>query len=350
MTEETPRLGAGHQVVLPVRLDPAGVTGPTARAAAGPEWRRSSRGLYVPAYVDTTPAQRVAEVGVLLRGTAAVTGWGALTWRGARWFDGRTADGTPVPVPVVVPTRRLRPQAGIELHEERLPAIDVECRDGLRVTTALRSVVSVLRHAPDLDTAVAQLEMAYCNDLVSPAEVAGWLAAHPGVPGVVQARLALDLADQNSWSPMEWTLRRLWTERIGSARLLTNRPVFDHSGRHIATPDVIDADTGVAGEYDGVAHHGGARRAPDLRREADLRRVGVEPVVMVAADAHRPRAFWARLEDAYARARRTGLTERGWTLDLPHWWRSTHTVALRRALEGTEREVWLGGRGARSPS
>ncbi|ANH38140.1 hypothetical protein I601_1709 [Nocardioides dokdonensis FR1436] len=304
----------------------------------------------MPAYVDTTPAQRVAEVGVLLRGTAAVTGWGALTWRGARWFDGLTVDGTPLPVPVVAPTRRLRPQPCLELHEERLPATDVECRDGLRVTTALRSVVSVLRHAGDLDAAVSALEMAYCNDLVSPDEVAGWLAAHPGVPGVVQARAALDLADQNSWSPMEWTLRRLWTERFGSARLLTNRPVFDHSGRHVATPDVIDADTGVSGEYDGVAHHGGARRAKDLRREADLRRVGVEPVVMVAADAHRRTAFWARLEDAYARARRTSASDRAWTLEPPHWWRSTHTVDLRRSLEGTEREVWLGGRSARPSS
>lgn len=350
MTGTRPTLGAAHGVVLPVRLDPSGVAGPTARAAAGPEWRRTSHGRYVPAYVEPTAAQRVAEVGATLPRGAAVTGWAALTWRGARWFEGLGPGGVALPVPVVAPTRCLRPRDSLVLHEERLPVVDREVVDGLAVTTSVRSTVSLLRHAPDLDTAVSQLEMAYASDLVSPAEVAAWVCAHAGLPGVVRAREALALADENVWSPMEWTLRRTWAEQVPGARLLTNRPVFDRAGKHIATPDLIDPETGVLGEYDGAIHHGGARRASDLRREGDLRRHGLEPVVMVGADAHRPAAFCSRLRDAYTRVARRAATERDWTLELPHWWRPTHTVELRRAIEGTEREIWLGERSARPPS
>ncbi len=350
MTGTRPTLGVAHEVVLPVRIDPQGARGPTARAAAGPEWRRTSHGRYVPAYVEPTPAQRVAEVGATLPLAAAVTGWAALTWRGARWFEGLDAQGGALPVPVVAPTRCLRPRDGLVLHEERLPKGDRELVDGLAVTTAVRSTVSLLRHAPDLDTAVSQLEMAYASDLVSPDEVRDWVRAHAGLPGVVRAREALALADENVWSPMEWTLRRTWLEQVPGARLLTNRPVFDRTGKHIATPDVIDPETGVLGEYDGAVHHGGARRASDLRREGDLRRHGLEPVVMVAADTHRPAAFCSRLRDAYARVARRADSERDWTLELPHWWRPTHTVELRRAIHGSEREIWLGARSASPPS
>lgn len=310
-------LGERHGVVLPVRVDRSGVTGPTPRAAAGPEWRRTSRGHYVPSYVESTTAQRIAEVGAVLPERVAVTGWAALSWRGARWFEGLDAQGVPLAVPVVAPTRCLRPQPVMELREERLAE-------------------------EDLDTAVAQLEMAYASDLVSAGEVEAWLDERPGLPGVVQGREALALADENSWSPMEWTLRRLWLDRFAGARLLVNRPVFDLTGKHVATPDLIDPETGVTGEYDGAAHHGGVRRAKELRREGDVRRHGLEPVVMVAPDVHRPAGFWARLDDAYARAARRSASERTWTLEPPYWWRATHSVALRRALVGPEREVWLG--------
>ena len=335
-------LGERHGVVLPVRVDRSGITGPTPRAAAGPEWRRTSRGHYVPSYVEPTTAQRIAEVGAVLPERVAVTGWAALSWRGARWFEGLDAQGVPLAVPVVAPTRCLRPQPVMELREERLAEEDLERVDGLLATTPLRSTASVIRHAPDLDTAVAQLEMAYASDLVSAGEVEAWLDERPGLPGIVQGREALALADENSWSPMEWTLRRLWLDRFAGARLLVNRPVFDLTGKHIATPDLIDPETGVTGEYDGAAHHGGARRATELRREGDVRRHGLEPVVMVAPDAHRPAGFWARLDDAYARAARRSASERTWTLEPPYWWRATHSVALRRAIVGPEREVWLG--------
>ena len=82
--------GREHGVVAPVPADPSGQAGPTRRQAAGPGWRRSSRGLYVPAHVTETPEQRVVEVAATFRTSGlAVTGWAALRWRGSRPFEER---------------------------------------------------------------------------------------------------------------------------------------------------------------------------------------------------------------------------------------------------------------------
>jgi hypothetical protein len=44
---------------------------------------------------------------------------------------------------------------------------------------------------------------------------------------------------------------------------LVNRPVFDQHGHHVATPDLLDVEAGVVGEYDGAMHRGRARHARD---------------------------------------------------------------------------------------
>src|SRR5262245_65964397 len=87
------------EVVLPVRRDRNGTTGPTKAQAAGPFWRASSHGLHVPAGVDATvPEQRIVEAAAVLPPYGGVTGWAALRWGGATWFDGRTVHGAPRPV------------------------------------------------------------------------------------------------------------------------------------------------------------------------------------------------------------------------------------------------------------
>ena len=89
-------------LVRPVRIDPAGVTGPTRAQARGPHWRKTARGFYVPATVPADePQQRIVEASALLRPGEGVTGWAALHWLRARWFDGAVADGSELPVPLV---------------------------------------------------------------------------------------------------------------------------------------------------------------------------------------------------------------------------------------------------------
>ena len=68
---------------------------------------------------------------------------------------------------------------------------------------------------------------------------------------------------------------------------------------------------------------------------------GLQPFVVVGGDLGA--TFGSRLTSALARAERaTG--PRRWTLDQPDWWVDTSTVERRRALQGVEREIWLGPR------
>ena len=339
-------MGRQRGVVLPVGVDPSGVHGPTRWEAAGSEWRRSSRGRYVPAYVEQTPMQRVAEAGVLVPRFGAVTGWAALAWQRGWWFSGLLGDGvTFAPVPIAISRHWIRPQEGILLCEERLDPREFVVVDGLRITNSARSVCFAMRYALNLESAVIALDMAAYHDLVSVAEAAEWAYSHPSYTGIEKCRQAVALGDENAWSPAEVTMRLEWCAANRPAPL-TNRPVFDLDGHHLGTPDLIDPAAGVVGEYDGALHLEGSRRHKDLRREHLFRAHGLEPVPMMSPDLRQRVGFQARLREAYARAERVPAADRRWTLELPSWWPATFTVEQRRALTERERATWLRHRSA----
>lgn len=341
---EQPSFGRRHRVTVPVRVDPSGRTGPTQRQAAGRDWRRTSRGFYVPAHVKLTPAQRVAEAGVLVRDArVAVTGWAALCWRGSRWASGTRPDGSTMPVDLTCNYALLKPQPLFRLSQERVDPSTFEVVDGLRLASPASATCFAMRHAPDLDAAVEILDMAYLANLVTPRDVREWLDQHPWHRGRRQVKAALPLGDENAWSPQEVHIRLAW-ERLTGRRPLANQPVFDLAGRHVGTPDLLDPDLGVLGEYDGDTHLTRAGRRRDLGREQAFRAVGLEAFTVVAGDL-RSGAFQERLCLAQSRAARLPAADRRWTLEQPSWWVSTHTVSSRRALKGIDREIWLRGRG-----
>lgn len=338
-----PVIGRRHGVTVPVRVDPRGLLGPTRRQAAGGDWRRTSRGYYVPAHIEPTPGQRIAEVGVLLRSERiAVTGWAASWWRGDRWANGTRPDGSTVPVDLTSTHALLRPQPPFRLSHERVDPRSFEVVDGLRLACAASAVCFAMRHASGLEAAVEMLDMAYHADLVTPEEIGAWLGEHPWHRGHDQAVAALALGDENSWSPQESHVRLTW-QRTTGRRPLANRPVFDLAGRHVGTPDLVDPVTGVLGEYDGDVHLTRSARRRDLEREQSFREVGLEPFTVLAGDLRSGR-FVDCLRMAEARASER-VAEPRWTLQPPDWWVSTHTVARRRALEGIDREIWWRGRG-----
>jgi hypothetical protein len=206
-----------------------------------------------------------------------------------------------------------------------------------------RSAVSFLmRYAPSVREAARVHSMAAYDDLVSVAEMETYQT--PGKnswTGVPRARAAVPLASENCWSPAEVDLLHVWVVDAGRPVPRCNQPLFDLSGRHLATPDVFDPATGVAGEYEGMVHLDRAARAGDVRREGLLRAHGVEVVTMTADDRWASGAFVARLHDAYRRAARVPHGERRWTVDPPSWWVPTATVAQRRALDPGQRARFL---------
>jgi hypothetical protein len=331
-----------RHLVAPRLIDPSGRRGPTPGQARGPAWRRTGYGFYVPAWVDATLVeQRILEAGALLPGYGAVTGWAALRWLGGTWFTGVRADGTALPISLA--TIDIRPRAGIVPCEERLDPEEIASHDGLRVTRSLRSTLFQMRYSPSLWEAVIVADMAAFSDLVSLDELWPYALAHAGMTGIPQAREAIGHADENAWSPMEVVMRLIWTWTAGLPRPFTNRPVFDLHGRHVGTPDLLDVEAGVYGEYDGAMHLDGKRRLRDLVREDAFRRLGLEGVVMVAGESRDEVA--ARIVAARERALRHS-NPRLWTIEQPAWWIPTETVAQRRELGEAQRARLLARRSA----
>ncbi|WP_148611879.1 hypothetical protein [Nocardioides rubriscoriae] len=225
----------------PGALDPRGLTGPTRSQAQGALVRRTSHGLYVPSWVEQTTPQRIVEASMVMRGAHTITGWAALHWRGAHWFDGVDASGDPLPVEIVIGTHDIRPRPGLALSGEGLDPTLRGVVDGLAVADPRSAVSFLMRYAGSVRQAVRVLSMAAYDDLVSIQEIDTFLT--PGQnswTGVPQARAAVPLASESCWSPAEVDLVFVWVVLAGRPMPLCNAPIFDLSGRHLATPDVFD--------------------------------------------------------------------------------------------------------------
>lgn len=340
-----PREGLPAGLVWPFRRGAEG--GPTEWQTRSGEFRCAGRGLWVPAEVGANPEQRIVEAAARLPAYGALTGWAALRWQGALWFEGLRPDQRPRPVTLAVGDRHaVRPQPGLQVSQEILPPGTIRRVRGLRVTSPLWSVAYEMRKAPSDEAAVVAFELAALHDLVSVAELAAFVDSSLWVrQGVPRIRALLPHLDENSWSPTEPVMRRTWC-LSGRPRPLTNRPVFTLDGRFVGTPDLLDPDAGVYGMYDGGLHLAGAVRHTDIAKDAAYRALGLEGVTMMAGDLGDREPFVARLDQAYARAERRSAEDRQWLDGLPDWWIPTFTVAQRRALSPGQRARLLGYRPA----
>ena len=327
-------------LAVPGPVDPNGLTGPTPKQARGPRFRRTTRRLFVSAEADPdNPEQRTVEAHAAMLLDSWVTGWAALRWHGGYWFDGLLRDGrTRRPVPLVTTIDQTPPE-GARPFREVLPADERQVVDGLPVTSPVRSLFHEVRRAPSLRDAVWAIEMAAYNDLVSVQEFEEFLAGHKGWRGVVRGRAALRLAGENSQSPRETDLNWIWVVEAGMPAPRRNVPVFDLTGKHIGTPDFLDEHAGLVVEYDGQVHLEARRRRRDRDRELAFRRAGLEYLTVLAGD--QDKIVIQRLKEFRQRALATPGGSRAWTLEQPHWWMPTETVAQRRALLPHERAIWL---------
>jgi hypothetical protein len=325
-------------VFQPMRTDRAGMTGPTPRAARRAAYRRTSRGLYLPADVDgTRPEQRIVEAAAVLPSYGGVTGWAGLRWAGGHWFGGVTAHGELLPVVLATGYDDILNQPGVVISQERLNRRDLAVHDGMRITSPVRSLVFEMRYATGVRSAVEAAGMAAYDDLASAAEVIAYCARHSGWIGIPQARKAAMLMVENSWSPMECRVRLVWQLDADLPPLLCNPPVFDRFGRHLATPDLLDVEAGLAIDYDGALHLEGARRRRDIEREDLLRAHGIETMTVVSGALSAREALVMRMLAARRRAHFEAESTRRWTTDPPSWWIPTHTVDLRRSLAAQDR-------------
>ena len=310
-------------LVVPVRIDPAGVTGPTRGQAKRKGWRQCAHGWYVPADVDgDVVEQRILEQAVRLPESGAVTGWASLRWRGATFFDG-TAEGgrrvLPVPLrPGGVGNLRHDPRA--EISREQLAPYERENVAGISCATVTRATFDEMRREGRLRPAVITLDMAAAAGLISVAEMAAYVATRASWTGVPLVRLALVLATDHSRSPQETRLRLIWVIDAELPPVLVNRAVFDLNGRVLGYPDLLDPVAGVVGEYNGADHRDRDRHQADVVREDRFRSHGLECFTVVADDMSDRALVVDRMRRARSRAKFLTPEARAWTLEPPPWW------------------------------
>lgn len=328
-------------LVAPVRCDRDGLTGPKPSTARGPGWRRTSQGLYVPSDVDgSVPEQRIVEAAAVLPAIGVVTGWAALRWLGARWFDGLTPDGGSER-PVALATINIREPVNAVLSEERLPLKHIIEVHGLMVAVPAWALAFEMRYAGNVRESAVAFDLAAYDDLVSIDEYDEIVAELSGWTGIPQMRAARPLLSENSWSAWETRMSHIWQIDAELGKPLANQPIFDRDGRHLITPDLFDPVAGLAGEYNGVVHATGAQRLRDRDRDEIYRRHRLEVVVMMQGDSANRSAVAARILEARSRARFEPESTRSWTLEPPGWWVPTQTVAQRRALTNEQRSRLL---------
>ena len=270
MTEEhwNPRCAIPDDLVMPVRVDPAGARGPTKAQAAGPHYRQTSSGLYVPSDVDENVVeQRILEQGQRIRSYGAVTGWAALRWHGVRFCNGlKGHDGQTWPVPLVVGRHPLQPDPRVDIGGSQVAPSERLWRRGIWLTTVQRALFDELRFMRSLREGVVLLDMAPAARVISVGLFSRYVAMRPAWTGVPFVRQVLQLGSDDCRSPQEVRMWLVWVLDAGLDRPLCNVPVFDRNGRLLGYPDLLDPVSGTTGEYDGADHKTRDRRQADLGR------------------------------------------------------------------------------------
>lgn len=198
-------------LVRPVRVDPTGVAGPTRGAAAGPRWRTSSHGLFVPAGVPQTAEQRILEAAARLPPGGMVTGWAALRLAGAAYFDGIAPDGrTTLDVPVLLPHASRIRGPGVVVVRTRRPLPDAVLRYGIPCAPSDVALLHELRRAASPRRAGVMVDMALAARTVQPAVLRALARGH--LPDATA--YALRRACAECRSPKESEMLQVWEHEL----------------------------------------------------------------------------------------------------------------------------------------
>jgi len=276
----------------------------------------------VPADVEPTPEQRIAEAAALLPGYGAVGGWAAAYRLGVRLLDGRGPTGLGrMPVLLCLGSDgRIRRRPGIDPSRERLPLSDVADVGGLSCTTPLRTGFDCARLLSDLTEAVVHVDLMLACGLFTRAELSAYVEGHRGWRGVAAARAVVAMAVAGVRSPPETRLRLAWVVDARLPTPLVNPPVFDLEGNLLGLPDLLDPEAGTVSEYDSDDHRDLVAHTADNSREELFEHHGLVVTRVTKLDlraARRP-ALVTRFRQAHARGLRRDRGQDRWTLQPPH--------------------------------
>jgi hypothetical protein len=297
--------------------------------------------MYVPADTDDgVVEQRIVEQAGRIKSYGAVTGWAALRWHGANFFDGTTDGGrTMLPVPLVVHSK-LRPDPRFTLTEDQLSCTEWAWVGGLPVTTVQRALFDEVRRIESVREKANAVSMVAAARLIS-VRLFGQYVAHRGPwTGIQGARDAVRLAVDDCRSPQEFRMLMVWLLDAGLPRPLCNREVFDLDGRMIGIPDLLDVEAGLVGEYQGEDHKDGQRHREDVEREERFRDHGLEFFEVVGGDLSLRQLVVERMHNARRRAKFLPPESRAWTLEPPPWRPRAESVHDYLVRTGVADRLW----------
>ena len=266
---------------------------------------------------DEYVEQRILEAITRAGPRAVITGWAGLRLWGGGYFDGLGRDGvTRLPVPIATNGERLQHHEGILACRYDVPPDEIVVIHGMRVASVERCLFDEMRRVKYLRAMVVPADMTFAAELTSIRRMRRYRAERRWYRDVRTVDEALDLCDENVWSPREVDYRLVWECDAGWGHPLCNRTVVDLDDRFIGVPDLIDPRRGVAGEFLGGVHRDKDQHEKDVVRGAGFRDVGLEVVEAVSADIHE----WDRLvQRLHAAGRRAASSSapRAWKLGPP---------------------------------
>jgi hypothetical protein len=255
----------------------------------GPAWRRLFEDVYVHAGLPVSHALRARAAASLVVPASVVTGRSAAVLWGVE-LAGPDDDVELTVAPWCHPRR----VPGLRVRRARLPAVDVNLRRGVRVTSPAATAVRLAASLPT-DDAVVALDQLVASRVVGLSEIR-WQAAAAKGPGCARAREVCALADGLAESPQETRVRLL------IARSTLPAPIAQytvrHDGRFVARVDFAWPDRRIALEYDGLWHAEDGQFARDRQRLNGLRAAGWQVIHVTAADLRDPRRLLALIAEA----------------------------------------------------
>jgi very-short-patch-repair endonuclease len=252
-------------------------------------WRRLFPDVYACSSLPITHHRRARAVGRLLIPGAVLSG------RSAAVLWGVDLAGPDDPVECTLdPATRAGAVRGVRVTRRHLPDEDVARRDGVLLTTPLRTALDLGRVQPP-DEAVVCLDQFLRSRLVTLAELRATAAVTTG-PGCRGIRLAAERADGLAQSPQETRLRLL-LHRSSLPRPVAQFEVRDEGG-FVAAVDFGWPEHKIAVEYDGVWHGQAQQVGKDRRRLNGLTAAGWTVIFVTVADLRDPVALIARIAAA----------------------------------------------------
>jgi len=208
-------------------------------------YRRLAQGVYADPSLPLDHQLRCTGVALLLPEGAVIGGHSAAAWHGAPFA------GAWDPVTVVRPPSIAWKGPGeVRVHQAEVSPSDVEERDGVPMTTALRTAWDVAA-LESLGTAVAALDAMVRARALNLADLTSLLDAGAGRWGVAKVRRAFPLVDPRAQSAPE-TRVRVGLVLAGPVPV-PQFEVYDR-GRFLAAADLGFPEAKIAIEYDGAYH------------------------------------------------------------------------------------------------